>query len=700
MFGLFLVALLAWSQTCHGVGPFSTDLAELAPIPQARLEGVRGSVTLKLPVPDRWEADSAVVHLKYVHSTSLLPHRSQIVVLLDGVPLAQAQLDSPLGMGELVVEIPGELLDPGYHDLVIEVAQRSTEECQDPKSPELWTVILLEASTLSLDHSLVPLPPSLGQTAEMLFDDKQPLGLDLLLVLEEPDATRLEAAAIAVSSMSVRLGYRPLHVTLAEEVDRSRDCLLMGTREYVAERLHCSLDELPAGNLGLYAEEQPTSTNATNPMGGERALLVLTGASGEELLLSARGLALFDPLPEMADIQITEVVALEVDRYASKGMLRPGSEYSFEDLGFSTRSFQGIAPVPAELSFRLPSDLLYRDNQELTLELDLSFGSGMQDSSVLNVAVNGVFAAAVGLGGQQGGRYRSFVMPLPATLFQPGSNTVSFHPVMAPLSGGACEFIQTENLVMTLSGDSVLRVPEGDHWTAMPHMGLFFQDGFPHAALPDWSETTVVTGDGDLESLAAALNIVAMICQANGLAPLGIQFAERVPEQGDVLYVGVRDSLPQDMVKDSLLVDGELLVPEQGRVRWQEGSSSEPQADRFQLAEFRSPQTGTSTWLVATAKKSSTLLQGVNVLWDPGIRSQCSGGMTVFAPSNPEDTLRVFEGDEYYLGSVNGVGVVDRYFQANPWLGTGILLCGGLILAWGLYRLLLKRKPSRSGHAG
>ena len=696
---LVLAATLAWPATCPAQETFAASLADLAPEAGERLGGMSDSVTVKLPVPERWDAANAVLSLRYTHSTALLPDRSQIVVLLDGFPLVQAALDSPHGMDEIAAVIPAEMLASGYHDLVIEVAQRSTDECQDPMSPELWTLLDLEASTLSLDYSLRPLPPSLERSAAMLFDDKQPQGLDLLVVMEEPTPARLKAAAIAVSAAAVRLGYRPLRIVLAQDVDRSMDCLLLGSPEFVAAKLACSGRDLPAGNLALHFGPEIILDNATRRMDDEHGLLVLMGDSDEELLLAARGLALLDPLPDLPDIAVTEAVAPQATRHAGANMLEPGGEYLFSELGFATQTFQGLAPAPQGFSFRLASDLLLRENQELTLVFDLSYGSAMRADSVLNVFVNNAFGAAVSLDGQPGARYRSFAMPLPAVLFRPGVNTIRFAPALTPLTGGPCEFLQTGNLDLTVSGDSVLRVPEADHWTAMPRMELFFQDGFPLAALPDWSGATVVVTDNDPASLSAALNLVAMVCQANGMAPLSIAFDQAVPEQGDVLLVGGRDSLPSGLVEDTLLALGRESLPGGGHVSWQTPESgSATSSGAIRLAQFRSTLSGAGTVLAVTADEPDALLRGALALWDPGIRSQCAGALTAFDPSSPESSLRTIKAEDYYLGSAGGIGVVDRFLQANPMLGGALLLAGGFVMAWGMYRLLRSRK--RSGGSG
>jgi len=62
---------------------------------QVILRNTSGAYTITIPVADRLEIQSAIFHLEFSSSISLLDERSQLVVILNGQAIAQIPCATP-----------------------------------------------------------------------------------------------------------------------------------------------------------------------------------------------------------------------------------------------------------------------------------------------------------------------------------------------------------------------------------------------------------------------------------------------------------------------------------------------------------------------------------------------------------------------------------------------------------------------------
>ena len=88
-----------------------------------------------VPLSPRARLRQATLTLVYTNSISLVASRSQLRVRLNGKVLAQAPLRPDQPEGVLRVNLPPELLEPGYNELAFHVAQHYVEQCEDPTAP-------------------------------------------------------------------------------------------------------------------------------------------------------------------------------------------------------------------------------------------------------------------------------------------------------------------------------------------------------------------------------------------------------------------------------------------------------------------------------------------------------------------------------------------------------------------------------------
>jgi len=84
-------------------------------------------------------------------------------------------------------------------------------------------------------------------------------------------------------------------------------------------------------------------------------------------------------------------------------------------------------------------------------------------------------------------------------------------------------------------GDSSLKLPPMTGWVDLPRMELFSQDGFPFNRWPDGRETVVFLAEKNLDTLSAALNLLAIASQKIGYPAYGVRFSliAQGGEQGD-----------------------------------------------------------------------------------------------------------------------------------------------------------------------
>ena len=701
-------------------GRIEIPLARLAGYPVAKLTGARSNITVKIPVARRCRIDKAELDIAYKNSTALLKDRSRIIVTLNGYALEQIELHPESWRGETKVTLPPVLLLPGYNELDFLVTQNYTERCSDPDAPELWTDIELDRSVLTIDYALNPVPLSLASVVDYLFDPKTLESPEVNIILESDEPDRLYSAALAAAAVSMRFQYRPVRFSLSSDLAEGEDNILIGKSDFVTKFFESKGVSFPGGNLSVMHMPDKKDTPDTG-----RALIVLTGDTQEALDEAVKAFSILNfPLPASQSASFKEVTVPPVHRYSVSRMLQPGKTYSFEDLGFETQSRKGFKPYPMELSFKAPSDIFIKENDYATLTLHLAYGAMMRSDSVLNVFMNGAFVSAIPLDDQRGGRYRGYRADVPLEAFKRGANRLTLVPVLTPSQTEECAYFQTENLIVTLFGDSKIKLPATQHWVEMPQMELFFQDGFPFAKQPDWKETTVLLSERDMNTASAAINLVAAICQKNAIAPYGIRFAyELLKEETELIAVGAVDKLSKELLDASPVSPmvpypfnsglGDGSPPEnwwrkilnwkssEEKPRSEEAKAQVPLAlgnGKLMLLEFESPFHVARSVLLVTATGSEDLLKGVFAMSDPAVHYKAKGNVILLDMNDPEPRIYTQRTDDlYFVGKAGSFRALDRLIFEHPWVLYVIVVAAILLLAWILWIFLRRMGRKRTG---
>ncbi len=701
------------------------NLTKLAPVASTKLHGASGSYTVKIPIPARWKINRAVLKFSYVNSTALLRQNSRLVVWLNGRPLTQITLDPSSPGGQVHVLLPSRLLKPGYDDLRFSVSQHYTTRCEDPSAPELWTTLALDRSSIDFDYALKTVPLYLS-SVNFLFDPRIFSSNKVNLVMEDFSPERLEAAAVAAMGVSVRFGYRPVYFSLSGELKPGCDNIVIGDKGFAARI---------TGDRSFLSADGPFINIFHMPGDNTHAIIVVQGSGRGQLKESAQAFASMSfPLPESSSMKVRQVTIPQTYPFSGNNVLVPGHEYVFRDMGFTTTTFQGMECKPGAISVKLPDGIMPRSNSAVGLGLHLAYGSGMRKDSVLNVAINGKFISAIFLDNQNGSTFTDYRVDIPADLFRSGGNTVTFTPVLTPLVTNRCGFVQTGNLVLTLFDDSTVQIPSMTNWTAMPRIDLFTRDGFPFTA--GMNNALVYLPGKSVDAAAAAINLLSLAAQKNGLPGYNIHFtySEPLGQDSDVLVAGTVKSLPKKILEAmpvQIAADGLIpyplikdyesektilsarldaligkVFPQQAKVhpglpdmKAVVREISETTGHWVFLTEFESPYDGNRSVLLLSSVSGRALYNGAAALEEPSVQASCSGGLVVFDPDIAvKNVASLNTGGTYYVGSL---GLLPRLnaliYRHDVLFFLFLLVCFGALSRYAYLKLKVFKAQRNGG---
>ena len=702
-------------------------LSKITPYGNIELSGSQARLKVYVPMPQRWEVEDARLTLSFTNSSSLLPDFSRLVISLNGFVLGQKKLRPNASEGFWQMDLPVPLLSTGYNTLEFRVIQRIGTQCTNPSAPELWTRLNLDASYLDLDYRWREVPVTLADAAEYIFDPKLPTNAALHIVVPTLDAVHMRLAVLAASAAAVHYDYRPLMLTISNRLVPGEDNMVISEAKFLSDILQQAGTKPPEGNMGVSPLPLlPDLQNTDNPQSTDArfVLITLSGSTIEEVEKSVQALALITfPLPQQVSATAEQTSWPAVTSYSGKSTLSSGETYTFADLGFETVTRGGLKPESMELHFRLPGGMVNNSNAPMIIKLNMAYGAGMKRESTLNVLLNKKYAVSVPLINAAGGAFQGYQLSIPMKYCKAGPNTITFDPILIPNDYDPCEYMETGNLVLTLFGDSSLKLPALDLWAALPDLALFTQSGFPLNNPPDWSDTTLVLTSPDWDVAGAALNFAAMISQKTGIPPFGIQVVANPSKniKGNILFVGPYGSWPEDWRAASPLSkkikypfnDG-VPALEKFKGWWMhyfhkslprrtmpsplaEVAYRNPLAiDKPFLVEFESPEVAGKTVVALTGKNPNQLQSAAKALWDPALQSQLSGEVTLLDITSPKHRALSHPAEnQYYVGALTQFSLLDHIAHEYPKTYFFVLALLIILFAWILLILLRRIKKRR-----
>lgn len=665
---------------------------------------------VSIPVPERWKIRKASLSFKYVNSSALLAANSRLIVKFNGNPVSQTPLNPLAPEGSVRLSLPAEGFRPGYNDLTFTANQHYTLGCEYPCQPELWTTLKLDddEAVIELEYTLREVPLKLSAVTNFLFDPKlNPRG-EINLVIPDGNPETLAIASILASGVAMKFDYRNVVFSVSRELAPGYDNILIGSRDFAARTIRGAGFD-PEAVKGPFLKILPLPRPGGPAAGSDpyHALLVLSGLNKDHLKLAAETFAVMSsPFPETEEMTVTGLDMPDIPLYGGKGVVKSDSKYTFRSLNFPNHTFTGINASGAEISFRLPADFLIKQNLYAKLSLSYSYGAANRADSVLNLSLNGQLLRGINLDDPRGGLIEGYKLDIPTYLFKPGNNVLRFEPVLTPLVGKNCEYMQTQNLFLTIMDVSTLEFPPMPHFVDMPRLELFMLNGFPVTRWPDGHGSRVYLANKDRETIEAALNIVGMITQRNGHPLLELQYIVTPPEsyKGELLVIGDIGSLPENIKTLSpLALTKEMSFPYPVVQGWADRSQyafsrqvSGLSPGTGALMEFESPYYEGRTVVLISAHDPKELRALSVALTDPGVQANVKGDLVLIGLDNPEkNILAVTVGKKYFAGKAGLLSRLDIYLYSHPWLYNVSLGLVILALSLALFYFLRKYRKKR-----
>ena len=712
---------------------------KIAPVQDIRLMGTKDSIQFSVPIPKRWQVRNAKFHFSYTNSAALIPQTSRLVFSVHGKPLAQIRLNPDVPVGDVVVDIPGDLLKEGYNTCRLMVSQHYTlEECEDPFSPELWTWINLEKAYFVFQIDPVPVPLHVSAISDFLFDPRNIFDTTVNLVVPELTPDYVKLASLAAAGIALRYDYRPVDFLLAKDIRMGCDNILIGTRQQVGQLLK-DRKSVPTGSAIAIQNAPmemavPFSEETVITDDPDRAQVILTGNDQSQLTLAVKAFAsLSYPFPNASMAGVANVDLPEIGPGMLKDGLLPGKSYSLASLGMTTVSFVGISPPAASVNLRLPSNLYLSPNKFANVVLHMAYDAAMRSDSVLNIQLNEKFISGIRLDNPKGDYFKGYKISIPLSAFKPGLNRLAFKAVLTPLHTDKCTLIQTDNLRLTIFDDSMITLPDVPYWIKMPNLEVFFEDAFPFGKWPDMRETTVAVTENTFDAATAAVNLIAISAQKIGYPPFNLSFQlspDTRQNQKDVVMIGSLATIPTDIIDHAPLAGinptrvkfQQLTRPNASRSRpidfWSKikKHTQEPPknlSDYLQsaavrshvlvkpgqyhtaLMQFQHPHAAGRTVVLLTAANGRELISGSKALWDPVVQAGCQGDLTFLYPQAGEyDTLAMQVGSNYFLGKSGTIPVIQNLVNTYPLIFL-IALLMVLLLLLALTMMYIRKRRKR-----
>ncbi len=578
MLGLLLPALLLGTLVAPSAPARAADaplqwterLAAINPTPgPINLRGDRGEFELFFNLSTRVDPAAAALHLELSNSQALLANRSQLVIRLNDVVVAQLPLKPTAPISVADIALPVELLKGGGNRLTFTAAQHYTNDCEAPGAAELWSQIDSSRSRISITGRALDTAPVLSELQELIgpglfggrrFTLMSPVVAATLAATATtagpgPGDAALAVGATLSEALALRLRYQPASIDFAAATpdgstaatlrlvvpppDTSQgngapDIVLFGTLDELRPMLGPDVaSAITSGFLGVYAL----------PSDRRRLVIVVSGKTADDVARAATALGIANfPFVDAPQQSVDRLEPRPGDTFFPHNLLKEGSQTSFAELGLKTTTVRGTAGRIG-LDVILPPDLYLPDSAEAELSLDFAYGAGMRADAVMNLLLNGQFQQAIGLPDPGGAVLRGYKIRLPGRKLVPGRNRIEFELVLTPSSASACVPPETRNLILSLAESSSISVARGIHLAAQPDLQLFAATGFPYVDGPGFD---LALASRDPATVAAGWTMLARLAQVAGrLLPEGRILAGPPAAGRHAIVVGAAPDLPE-----------------------------------------------------------------------------------------------------------------------------------------------------------
>lgn len=532
--------------TSHATVSFASLTGRSTPI---TLRDQASSSDLAISVPASETIKRASLHLLGASSASLLPRQSQLLVSLNGEPIAQISLGGKSSKIDQTIQIPPALFKAGENRLDFSATERSQEGCEAFNAPQLWTEIS-QRSRLSLvyaDHqpplSFAGLKAALGQ--ENLPTDAGSGGtVDTapnVMILYDGGLVKHPDAIMAVAqSLALLYGHDPVRV-LARPLDPAN---LKEAQVFVGNVVLLKLAS--AGTGGALGAAGPRTREAIltltrNAKGS--AVLIIAAADPAILAHAARlfGSSGF-AWPDQVQAAVSVPAGATIDRPAAAAGATSDS-MTFQEAGFPITTEYGRKQTFGPVNFWNS-----RWDSHAVLYAHLAYSAGAAAGSQILVFVNGNMVGTIPLTSPVGGNYPDYKLLVPSDAMKVGENRLTLEPIfqVAAAPTVACApHDDWHGLAVTMFSDSRIAIIGGSQ--VPPNNLKAISAGiYPINTIAITTPTAPV--------ISAAATFGAKLAQVDHRS--GVQMVDARPRQAEAgtLVIGPAQTLPSRLVRSARLI--------------------------------------------------------------------------------------------------------------------------------------------------
>lgn len=663
-------------------------------------KGISVSHTLSFPRPQTWKlVEGTAIHLKFDHSSSLLPDRSSLTVSINDMRVKSVQLTAQnITDGELVVPIPlGALED--YNTLKIEVWQHYTNECEDPFDASLWTKVS-RRSFFRLVYQPAVIPPDLLRFPLPFFD---PLGFGTTVMNwvlpKNPAPGTVEALGVIAAGFGRELSYRPMAASVP--VDRAADAqgnvIVVGTPGENPE-----VQALVGDRLREVGPGQGLLAVVPHPTRPESAILVVTGADPSGVLMAARALTTerrHEVLSGAASVITTFVTEPASQPYARPDFVPPTeTTFTLAQLGQPDVTVRGFYASSVGVPVRTFPNMQFFEGQQ-RLRIHYAYGAQLHPRlSTLEIRWNNVSLKSLPLDDPEGSESEEEEIAIPAEIMSP-YNSLEFVFHLYPRSYQPCETKTDKQLFGTIFDDTALHVPRYE-WVEMPDLGKLQYGLYPFGVLQDLSDTLVVTPDnpdvndlmagivlsGELGRSTRAGRVSLRLLRGDSVSPADRSRSHMIllgtgNANSEIASLGDKRPLAVGGGRKGLSKDDDLVL-----------QAIDPSA-HGSLEQMISPYGSDRVILIVQGFTRQYLISALRMVSDPGLLTQLAGNVALLGVDQNLRTLDV--GPTESWGSVPVRVVLRSWGRANFWT-LMIVFLGVLLLAYMVLNFLLGRYRERN----